>query len=353
MQMNITFLIGNGFDLNYGLKTSYQAFYKHYITLPESKGDLLATSIMEEPQLWSDLEMGLGELFGKTEAKDLRKFFDSKFRLEDALVNYLKNEQKKFVVKNQEALIAEFKNNVVNFYKDFMEQDQQEYLSFLNGSGEINYRFVTFNYTNILDGIAARSSTNNIFSKHICNGTNYNDRIKPVLHIHGTLTEGFILGIDSEKQGSENTFKQYPKYKKLLIKRVTNENLKNNKNATLKNILLDSRYICLYGLSIGETDESWWKQIAEWLRHDQKNRLVIYNHLKGEVPVSAGRRLALDDSVKDTFVQRSGIPEEQVEKIYSQIIVLHNSSIFNFKNVEVTDVSEEKSSKHEETVGAV
>lgn len=351
--MNITFLIGNGFDLNYGLKTSYQAFYKHYITLPESKDDLLATSIMEEPQLWSDLEMGLGELFGKTEAKDLRKFFDSKFRLEDALVNYLKNEQKKFVVKNQEALIAEFKNNVVNFYKDFMEQDQQEYLSFLNGSGEINYRFVTFNYTNILDGIVARSSTNNIFSKHICNGTNYNDRIKPVLHIHGTLTEGFILGIDSEKQGSENTFSQYPRYKKLLIKRVTNENLKNNKNVTFKGILSDSRYICLYGLSIGETDESWWKQIANWLSQNPKNRLVIYNHLNGEVPASGGKKLALDDSVKDIFIQRSRASEALGEKIFPQIIVLHNSSIFNFKNAGIADVMETEANKQGEMVGAV
>ncbi len=351
--MNITFLIGNGFDLNYGLKTSYQDFYEYYMTLPESKNDLLATSIMEDPKLWSDLEVGLGALFGKTNAKDLQKFFDSKFRLEDALVYYLKNEQKKFVVKNQDALIAEFKKNVVDFYSDFSEQDQQEYLNFLHGCGEIDYRFVTFNYTNILDGIIAKSTTSNVFSSHVCNGRTFTDRIKPVLHIHGTLTEGFILGIDSEKQGSENTFSQYPRYKKLLIKRVTNENLKNNKNVTFKGILSDSRYICLYGLSIGETDESWWKQIANWLSQNPKNRLVIYNHLNGEVPASGGKKLALDDSVKDIFIQRSRASEALGEKIFPQIIVLHNSSIFNFKNAGIADVMETEANKQGEMVGAV
>lgn len=351
--MNITFLIGNGFDLNYGLKTSYQDFYEHYMTLPESKDDLLATSIMEEPKLWSDLEVGLGVLFGKTDAKDLGKFFDSKFRLEDALVKYLKNEQKKVDVTNWNALIAEFKKNVVDFYSDFSEQDQQEYLSFLHGCREIDYRFVTFNYTNILDKIIAKSSTNNVFSTHECNARTYTDRIKPAFHIHGTLDEGFILGIDSEKQGSENTFAQYPRYKKFLIKRVTNENLKNNKNATFKGILSDSRYICLYGLSIGETDESWWKQIANWLSQNPKNRLVIYNHLNGEVPASGGRKLALEDSVKDIFVQRSRVSEALGEKISSQIIVLHNSKIFDFKNVEVKNTLEAEVSKKEEMAGAV
>lgn len=351
--MNITFLIGNGFDLNYKLKTGYPDFYKYYMTLPGSKNDLLATSIMEKPEQWSNLEVGLGSFFGETDAKDLQKFFDSKFRLEDALVNYLKKEQEKFVVKNPDALIVEFKKNVVNFYNDFLEQDRQEYLNFLRTTGEINYWFVTFNYTDILDRIVEKSAPDSVFSNHFWNGTNCNDRIKAVLHIHGTLKDGFILGIDSEKQGSESTFTQYPRYKKFLIKRITNKNLKNNKNETLEKVLLNSRYICLYGLSIGETDESWWKQIANWLNRSSQNRLVIYNHLDEPVPVSAGRRLALDDSVKDIFVKRSGLSEIQGEKIYPQIIVVHNSNIFDFKNVEVTDVLETEENEQREMVGAI
>ena len=117
--------------------------------------------------------------------------------------------------------------------------------------------------------------------------------------------------------------------------------------------MANSRYICLYGLSIGETDGSWWKQIANWLNHNSQNRLVIYNHLNGPVPVPAGRRLALDDSVRDIFVKRSGITEAQGEKISTQIIVLHNSNIFDFKNVEVKDALEAEVNKKEEMAGVV
>lgn len=351
--MNITFFIGNGLDLNYKLKTSYQDFYKYYMTLPGSQQDFLARSIMKEPEIWSDLEIGLGACFGKTKDEQLEEFFDSKFRLEEALVDYLINEQKKFVVKNEAALIAEFKKKIVGFYGDLTSQDQREYREFLNNIGEINYTFVTFNYTNILDGIVERSSVNNVFSNHERNGTKCFDRIKPVIHIHGTLNEGFILGIDSEKQGAEGTFVRFPKYRKLLIKRITNKNLKNNKNETVEKAISDSRYICLYGLSIGETDESWWKQIANWLNQNSKNRLIIYNHLNGPVPVSAGKKLALDDSVKDKFILRSKVSEGIGEKIYPQIMVLHNSNIFDFENVGIEDDLEFQTIQQKELVGAV
>ena len=36
--MNIVFLIGNGFDLNLGLKTRYRNFYDYYVALPKKNG---------------------------------------------------------------------------------------------------------------------------------------------------------------------------------------------------------------------------------------------------------------------------------------------------------------------------
>lgn len=38
--MNITYLIGNGFDLNLGLKTRYRDFYDYYVKQP-SNDDLI------------------------------------------------------------------------------------------------------------------------------------------------------------------------------------------------------------------------------------------------------------------------------------------------------------------------
>ena len=62
--MNILFMIGNGFDKNLGLNTSYIDFYEYYVKLPSSnevvkvfKDDLKKNNYVD----WSDLELALGE----------------------------------------------------------------------------------------------------------------------------------------------------------------------------------------------------------------------------------------------------------------------------------------------------
>ena len=74
--MKITFLFGNGFDIQCGLRTSYQDFYKYIlnerysINLYES-GDYEATNINNSiyksiyesrrtPETWGDLECQIG-----------------------------------------------------------------------------------------------------------------------------------------------------------------------------------------------------------------------------------------------------------------------------------------------------
>ena len=54
--MNITFLVGNGFDLNLKLDTRYTDFYKYYIE--HDPKDLLSESIRNDFEMWSDLETG-------------------------------------------------------------------------------------------------------------------------------------------------------------------------------------------------------------------------------------------------------------------------------------------------------
>lgn len=38
--MQILYIIGNGFDLNLGLKTSYKDFYDHYKSVDSSKNSI-------------------------------------------------------------------------------------------------------------------------------------------------------------------------------------------------------------------------------------------------------------------------------------------------------------------------
>ena len=58
--MNITFLLGNGFDMNFGLKTGYKSFY-NYLKKSKTRNKLINNILSNsECELWSDLELGLG-----------------------------------------------------------------------------------------------------------------------------------------------------------------------------------------------------------------------------------------------------------------------------------------------------
>lgn len=64
--VRITFLIGNGFDLNLGLKTRYTDFYPHYCSMPSHRHREIARfrELLKQTgshPLWADFEKALGE----------------------------------------------------------------------------------------------------------------------------------------------------------------------------------------------------------------------------------------------------------------------------------------------------
>lgn len=61
--MKITFFIGNGYDINIGLKTGYPDFLQWYVEQP-SEDNLIADFkqiIANGIEYWSDLEITLGK----------------------------------------------------------------------------------------------------------------------------------------------------------------------------------------------------------------------------------------------------------------------------------------------------
>ncbi len=74
---------------------------------------------------------------------------------------------------------------------------------------------------------------------------------KTVLHIHGSLADKKIVpGVNDERQ-------------------ITNKE-------KARTIIDNSSIICIFGMSIGATDQAWWQYIAKWLQNDKARRLVIF-----------------------------------------------------------------------------
>jgi cobalamin biosynthesis Mg chelatase CobN len=94
--MNIVYIIGNGFDLNLGMKTRYTDFYEYYKLIKSDKSSIkqLKNEILNNYQTWSDLELAIGNY---TQKLNSTEEFDEVFEdILDKLSEYLEKEENSF-----------------------------------------------------------------------------------------------------------------------------------------------------------------------------------------------------------------------------------------------------------------
>lgn len=108
--MNITFMIGNGFDLNLGLSTRYLDFINVYRNIQEQDNAIIEKFkeeiIESDIPLWSNAELA----FGKQTS-----LLNENFTVVDycrchshfcrSLANYLREEQKKLVLSKEDSSV--------------------------------------------------------------------------------------------------------------------------------------------------------------------------------------------------------------------------------------------------------
>lgn len=334
--MNITFLIGNGFDLNLGLKTSYKDFYKYYTS--KVSNDLIADSVKDNYELWADLEIGLGEFAKELDETQVSDFLNSKAKLENCLCEYLKKEMDKFRIKNTQELITEFTKKITGFYHELNSRERNNYKSFVESYMEpINYSFISFNYTDSLDRIINKlGNKKTSFSVHTARNHNFKDIISTPLHIHGTVDSELILGLDDITQIKNERFKTDNALIPYVVKPILNEELGQLKNEHAKQTIDKSRYVCVYGMSIGDTDNTWWRYIIEWLRRDKQNRLILFVYDNQVVQVSGQEKLRLINENRNRFMKKNKkLAETEKRELMKQISFVQNSDIFNFNSITI------------------
>ncbi len=105
--MNIVYLIGNGFDLNLGLKTSYSKFYEWYINFyDDRKGNVVSFINWVEKEkchndLWSCMELALGKYTSLLKGSDIvQECIDLHDNIVEGLSMYISLEENKFDYKD-------------------------------------------------------------------------------------------------------------------------------------------------------------------------------------------------------------------------------------------------------------
>lgn len=336
--MNITFLIGNGFDIKLGLKTRYTDFYKIYIdSNKDNENESIKTftdMIQPDYKTWADFEMAFAEnAFGtKKDVRDILYDFSVKF------ANYL-TEQTLLCDYTDKSISQKFKNFLLNGYTFLEKRDRETikntYDSYI-GNRIIN--FINFNYTDTLENLinTCRTNTNsNELQTFRVKGSIYHTIIDKIINIHGHLGDSIIIGIDSIEQLKNNDLKKDTALSKYCVKSKINEDIGNIQvESNFVNTVMSSNIIYSYGLSFGASDKSRWEVITKWLKSDKNKKLIIYKYETNFRSYnSAYRRKLLDaiEELKNYYLKLLGFDESEYESYYDQIFVIDSDDVLDFK----------------------
>lgn len=264
--MNVLYIIGNGFDMAHGMKTSYPDFYKFLKRDVSDDSPLLQQlkkDIDAKTELWSDMEEALGVFTSKVNsAKDFENLY---FSISDYLQYYLKNEDAMFIPMNNYCSKCKKDFGTISSYLgDIDKTSYQSYRKKCSLGQDIT--IITLNYTSTIEKLLSYNNT----LLDLGNGK----YIRQIIHLHGMLDDSIIIGVDNEEQIANKAFASNEDIKDFLIKEQANKTMKYNRHLLCETRIKEANLIILYGVSLGKTDAHWWNLIGEQLK-DRTDLAII------------------------------------------------------------------------------
>lgn len=340
--MKITFFIGNGYDINIGLKTGYPDFLKWYITQP-SKDDTIAAfkHVIEDGlEYWSDLEITLGRKTLIPPLNTKSGFTACKYDLDTQMQKYLK-EQNELIADPSPQDIDVFKQSIVKFpllCSGAYRADLQKIYN-VHKSEEYEYNVVDFNFTNTVDifwdKLPKDVFWHNITYPHLRDDATFRtiDKKGKLFHIHGTLTHEMMTGVGDPEQLANTIFQRTDIITSLCVKPVMNENCRNEVEKNVSELIESTDVFVIYGMSIGLTDAKWWRSVVCRLLTEENTYLLIVNYDKDYNPALPYTSSLVARRIIGNLIEVSGCPVKYQNKLKKKISVLLNTELFRFSSL--------------------
>lgn len=324
--MQILYIIGNGFDLNLGFKTSYQDFYQYYqkqkSNYPLIKD--LKNNIDENFESWANLELALGQYTQNLNSVDeLDIIFDD---LTDNLANYLDNLDAFFEKNDFDD--NKFLDDIRKPEKYLREADKIELSKFINDFQNRNViiKAITFNYTKFFDYFFGEKTYQHIEKYKINEASKV--YFSHIHHIHGYTDNRMIMGVDNLSQISNTSFHKNIDAIETLVKVEYNKSSKETIDEKCKSMIESTDLFCIFGSSIGDTDKTWWNLIGQELLY-RNRRLIIFHYAQNSSNRQARYISRVERFVKKNFLDKLDITNDEKEIVSQKIFVSIGSNMFN------------------------
>ena len=311
--INVTYLIGNGFDLACGLRTRYTDIYEKYCILDSKNGNIQrfkAIIAMDNYKNWTDFEMAL-PAFGK-KINDFDKFSECIQDFTLFMEDCLKEEEDRIDIQtNKQKLSEKIKNDIYHLNQYCLRKSDNVLKGIIDDDTQSTiYNFITFNYTNTLEKCLS------LIANPIRKNEYYTYKYNKPIHIHATLYHGILLGLDNEELYKDIPCPDIRRLKNLIDKVHNNARYSNITDQALK-ILRESDIIVIFGWSMGESD-SFWVNNLKTIISNNKNLQLVYIPFYSE-PVNQRmryQRLDREDEQKEFIMEKFEISQDQNNRVH-------------------------------------
>lgn len=341
--MTITFIFGNGFDIHLGLKTKYSQFLDVYTQETSEDDDEIKDfkqylQNRENRELWSDAELGMGAYLGSFSDADLEKYVVRVRDFELKMFDYLQEQQNLVSYEEEEKIREVFSDFILSSYKDVLNRRMSELNT--DRGGNNSFRFISFNYTNLLDRLLTISANSNgVLRKRRTGNWYYEDEYnKKVYHVHGDLESQIIMGVNDESQlDLSGGVTLEDRLRRRLIKSIMNSQSGHDWDQPAKKVIASSDIIYIYGVSYGQTDALWWEEIREWLLSEQEHKLVAFvrDSSGGFSTPLPWEEVDYEEDKRREILKKLLVSEDypQFEQLLNQIYIILNTTRLNLKDV--------------------
>lgn len=282
--MEITFLIGNGFDLGLGLYTKYTDFLnRRYLKISSESGSLVdrfRRMVSMDVGSWSDAEMAFAGLGFSSLGEDVEStFVEVEEDFHSRLNEYLLDEESRLVIpeKDRSAATTGFAKSILNLFLKLAEGPRGDYVKLILASSRHVVNFINFNYTSTLEKIIGdchygrelvsvrRDDTEKIVFS-----------LGNIVHVHGDLKSGnTIFGVASSEQISDSVLRQASSSEGYFIKDRIDSQVGGNRGKLGLDLLRRSDVIVTFGLSFGESDIGWWEVILSLMNLNFRQSILM------------------------------------------------------------------------------